>query len=113
MTLDGNDKAVLGLDALDGAVLAFGGLVEPGSQPADCLVVKAVDADLVLAGGMAELGARIHLDRVRQVAAPVAAYVVVVEVLDERATKGDVDDLLPAADAEDGEILLARQLEKA
>jgi len=44
-------------------------------------VVEAVDPDLVLAGGLAELRLRVDLDGVRQVAAAVPLDVVVFEVL--------------------------------
>src|SRR5260370_7732030 len=70
VTLHSNDKAVVGLDAFHGPVLAGGGLLEPLSQVLDRLVVQAVDPDLVLAGRPPQLRRRIHLDRVPDVASP-------------------------------------------
>src|SRR5207245_9747716 len=69
---------------------------------------------LVLAGGMAELRAWIDdLDGVRKVTAAEASNIVVLEVLHQRSTQGNVDDLLAPADAEDGNLLLTCLLEQA
>src|SRR5690348_11661637 len=102
VTLHRNDKPVVGLHAFDRPVLPLRRLVQARREAADRLVVEAVDADLVLAGGMAQLRAGIDdLDGVREVAAPEAADVVVLQVLDERAAQRDVDHLLAPADAEE------------
>src|ERR1051326_3587413 len=111
MALDGDDQAVVRLHALDCPVLAGGRLVQPCRQLLDGLVVKAVDPDLVLAGGLAELRGRLNLDGVGEVVAAVLAHVVVIQVLDQRAAHGHVDDLLAAADAEDGQLALPGLLE--
>src|SRR5437588_547887 len=55
VALHRNDKPVVRLHALDGAVLALGGLVQARSQAADRLVVEAVDPDPVLARRVAQL----------------------------------------------------------
>src|SRR6266568_6679338 len=112
MTLHRNDKPVIGLHAFHRAVLAFGGLMQARGQASDGLVMEAVDPDLVLAGGVAELGSGIDLDGMGEVASPVTADIVMVEVLDQRASQRNVDDLLTAADAQHGDLLLARLLEK-
>src|SRR5256885_11599835 len=113
VTLHRNDKPVIGLHAFDRAVLALRCLVQSGRQAADRLVVEAVDAHLVLAGGLAQLGRRVDLDGVGQVAAAEAANIVVVEVLHKRPSKSDVDHLLAATDAEHGDRLLPSLLEQA
>src|SRR2546430_7932153 len=69
MTLHRNDKPVVRLHAFDRTVLTLGGLMQARGEAADRLVVQAVDADLVLACGLAKLGRRVDLDGVRQVAA--------------------------------------------
>src|SRR5438270_13940742 len=110
VALHRNDKPVVGLHAFDRAVLSLRGLVQPWGEAADSLVVEAVDADLVLAGGMAELRAWIDdLDGVRTVTAAEASNIVVLEVLHQRSTQGDVDDLLAPADAEDGNLLRSEE----
>src|SRR5450759_1703916 len=48
VTLHGDDKTVGGFDPLDSPVLAAGRLLQAVRKPLDRLVVKAVDADLVL-----------------------------------------------------------------
>src|SRR5712692_4904485 len=112
VALHRNDKAVVGLDAFNGAVVAVGGLLEPVGQLLDSLMVKAVDPDLVLAGRPPQLRRRIHLDRVRQVAAPQRAHLVTLQMLNQRASHGHVDDLLAAADAQHREPTLSRLVEK-
>jgi len=62
---------------------------------------------------VAKLRSGIDVDRVREVAAAMAAHVVVLEVLHERATERDVDHLLAAADAEDRKVYVARLLEQS
>src|SRR5579859_550001 len=111
VALDGDDQAIIRLDALDRSVLAGRRLVQAGSQLLDRLVVEAVDPDLVLARGLAQLGCRLDLDRVGQVVAAVGPNVVVLEVLHERAAHGDVDDLLATADAQHGQLPLPSLLE--
>src|SRR5690348_4274522 len=113
VALHGNDKPVVRLDAFHRSVVTPGRLVQARREAGDRLVVEAVHPDVVLACGVAELGAWIDLDRVREVAAAVVADVVVIEMLDQRAAQGDVDDLLTAADAEDRQLLLMRLLEEA
>src|SRR5712692_2611581 len=108
VALHRNDKAVAGLDALDGAILAVGGLLQAVSQVLDRLVVQAVDPDLVLAGCASQLGRGIDLDRVREVAAAQRAHLVTLQMLHERAAHGDIDHLLAPADAEHRQITLAR-----
>jgi hypothetical protein len=112
VTLHRNDKPVVGLHAFDGVVLALRRLVQPRRQALDRLVVEAVDADLVLAGRVAELRRGVDLNGVSQVLAAVTAHVVVVEVLHQRTAQGYVDHLLAAADAEDRQLPLARLLEE-
>src|ERR1051326_940903 len=111
MALDGDDQAVVRLHAFDRPVLAGGRLVQPCRQLLDGLVVEAVDPDLVLAGGLPELRARFDLDGVREVVPAVLTHVVVLQVLDQRAAHGHVDHLLPAADAQDGQLALPGLLE--
>src|SRR5712692_11021400 len=108
MALHGNDKAVAGLDAFDGPVLAVGGLLQPFSQVLDRLVVQAVDPNLVLAGGSPQLRGRIDLDGVRQVAAPERPHLVTLQMLNQRTAHGNVDHLLASADAEHRQLALAR-----
>src|SRR5450759_3451187 len=100
VALHRDDETVIGLDAFNGPVLAARRLLQPLCKPLDRLVVEAVDADLVLAGRPAQLGCWIDLDGVRQVAPPQRADLVTLQVLHQRAAHGDVDHLLPAADAE-------------
>src|SRR2546430_1665033 len=107
MALHRNDKAVIRLHALDRAVLALRRLVQAGGETADGLVVEAVDPDLVLAGGVAQLGRRVDLDGVGEVAPPMVTDVVILEVLDERSAERDVDHLLAAADAQHRQLLVA------
>ena len=76
MTLHSDDQSILGLNAFHGAVLPARGLVESWRQPSNRLMVKAVHANLVLAGRTAQLGERVHLDGVSQVATAVLAHVV-------------------------------------
>src|SRR6185437_9118978 len=89
------------------SVLPVRGAAQARRKLLDRLVVEGIDANPVLARGTAELGCRVDLDCVREMAAAVVADVVVVEVLDERTAHRDVDDLLAAADAEHGEVPLA------
>src|SRR5216683_2258658 len=100
MTLHSNDKPVVRLDAFDCAVLAGCGLLEPVSQVLDRLVVQAVDPDLVLTGRPSQLRRRIYLDRVREVTSPERAHLVALQMLNQRASHGDVDHLLPTANPE-------------
>src|SRR2546423_2036468 len=111
VALDRHDQAVVRLDALDRSVLTGRRLVQARSQLLDSLVVEAVDPDLVLARGLAELRRRLDLDRVSQVVAPVLADVVRFEVLHEGAAHRDVDHLLPAADAQHRQLALPSLLE--
>src|SRR3989441_6024653 len=111
MALDRHDQAVVRLDALDRSVLTRRGLMQARGQLLDGLVVKAVDPDLVLTRGLAELGGRFDLDRVGQMVAAVRADVVGFQVLHERAAHRDVDDLLPAADAQNRQLALPSLLE--
>src|ERR1700694_43784 len=71
--------------------------------------MKAVDPYRGLARCTTELGLGIHLDRMGEVSAAVDSHVVVLEVLEERATHRYVDHLLATTDSEHGELLLSRQ----
>src|SRR3989442_1692022 len=112
VTLHGDDQAIVRLHPFDRAVLAGGGLLEPVRQVLDRLMVQAVDPDLVLTGRPAQLGRRIYVDRVREVAAAQRAHLVTLEMLNQRASHGDVDDLLAATDAEHREPTLSRLVKK-
>src|SRR3984893_9486266 len=107
MELDGEDEAVVRFQPLHGAVLSMRGLLQSGRKGSDCLVVEAVDADLVLARRSPQLGIGIDLDGVGEVAAPQRAHLVALEVLNQRAAHCDVDHLLAAADTEHGQLALA------
>jgi len=52
VALHGDDQAVIGLDALDGAVLAMSRLMQTVSELLHRLVMEAVDPNLVLACGV-------------------------------------------------------------
>src|SRR6185437_12181920 len=107
MPLDAEAEAAGGvLDALDDAVRGGGVDDHAGRHRLDRLVVRRVDRQLAHPGdamkeragdhrdGMARLGARVGLlmgQRARDL---------VRDVLDEGAAEGDVEELLPAADAE-------------
>src|SRR5437588_4272230 len=111
VALDRHDQAVVRLGALDRSVLTGRRLVQARSQLPDSLVVEAVDPDLVLARGPAQLRRRLDLDRVSQVVAAMVADVMCFEVLHQRAAHGDIDDLLPAADAQHRQLALPSLLE--
>ena len=55
VALHRNDKAVVGLDSLDRSVVASGCLQEAWCEGLHRLVMEAVDADPVLAGGASKL----------------------------------------------------------
>ena len=65
MALNGNYEAVVGLDAFHRAIFAARGLLQSLAELLDRLVVKAVDADLMLACRLTQLRRRVDLDRVR------------------------------------------------
>src|SRR5258708_12837058 len=98
MALDRDDQPVVRFNTLHSSVLAAGGLLQAGAKPLDRLVMEAVDPDLVLAGRSAKLGCRVDVDGVSEVTATERADLVALQVLHQRSTHGDVDDLLPAAD---------------
>src|SRR5450759_3511055 len=75
-------------------------------------MVEAVDLNGALAGGAAQLGGQVDLDGVGNVTPAVALYVVAFEVLKQAAAHGHVDDLLPATEAEDRDLSLARLAEQ-
>src|SRR5438132_3740826 len=112
VALHSNDKAVVGLDSLDCAVVASGCLQEAWCKGLHRLVMEAVHADPVLARGASKLRRRIDLDGVREVAAADRAGVVVIEMLHERAAQRDIDHLLTSADPEHRQLTLARLSEQ-
>src|SRR5260221_2756207 len=111
MALHRNDKAVAGLDAFHGPVLAMRGLLQPLRQVLDGLVMQAVDPDLVFAGRSAQLGRWLDLDRVGQVAAPERAHLVALQMLHQRAAHRHVDHLLSTADTQNGQLAFTRLTE--
>ena len=86
-------------------------------DPADGLMVVGVHAQLPLGDDAREQRVGLHLDRVR---GPLLREVLEVpdhllrrlgrEVLEERPARGDVQELLAAADSEDRHVLLERAL---
>src|SRR5260370_2533117 len=104
MALDRDDQPVVRFNTLHSSVLAAGGLLQAGAKPLDRLVMEAVDPDLVLAGRSAKLGCRVDVDGVSEVTATERADLVALQVLHQRSTHRDVDDLLATADPEHGDL---------
>src|SRR5450631_551951 len=99
MRLHRHDHPVRRLDCLDDAIGARGGGPQAWCQNVNCLVVDAVDHQDRW-GNPPELRVRVDGDAMGKTPARMALPVVALDVLEQRAPQGDVDELLAPADAE-------------
>lgn len=120
MPLDSQSERIIEeLDGLDDAVGSAGDMTRPWSQEADSLVVEAVDLDVRGAENAPEEAILLHLDRMSQVIARQAigggmvhaAGVLILDILVDGAAQGYIDQLDAPANAENGEVRLAGQIE--
>ena len=116
MPLDSQPEGVVEkLDGLDDAIGGTGDGARPRGEETNGLMVEAVNLDGWVAEDAPEEAMLIDLDRVSQEIARQAiggfmihaTGVLILDILVDGATQGDVDQLDTAADAKNGEISLA------